>query len=286
MTDGYDWRSAHGRPRWPPTCRACRWFPIAGIEGVGAAQPAYDPTFVTPSGHTGVTFLAVRSGGRRRCPAATRLPRPMWWRSAARRLTLTTTAMAAKPAGVSRRRRTLNNGSSRTRRPAAGRRPSGGFSGTYGIAAGGSSARRPGRRPFLRRPTRAGWAASRCPRPGRPPPATRPTRLTRSTTARRRPGPCWGRWSSIRPRRRSGPRTAGSSSRSWATSYPTSGTLTVVLNASSANGTVVADAIGIAPAWASGGGRSLVRDGAVVPAPLPEYRLPHDARRGLRRQRE
>ena len=38
--------------------------------------------------------------------------------------------------------------------------------------------------------------------------------------------------------------------------FPTSGTLTVVLNANSANGTVVADAIGIAQCWAGGGGQS------------------------------
>ena len=37
----------------------------------------------------------------------------------------------------------------------------------------------------------------------------------------------------------------------------TSGTLTVVLTSHSANGTVVADTIGIAQAWASGGGQSL-----------------------------
>ena len=36
----------------------------------------------------------------------------------------------------------------------------------------------------------------------------------------------------------------------------TTGTLTVVLDVSSANGTVVADSIGIAAAWASGGGQS------------------------------
>jgi hypothetical protein len=39
--------------------------------------------------------------------------------------------------------------------------------------------------------------------------------------------------------------------------YPTTGTLTVVLNAQSANGTVVADAVGIAPAWATAGGQSV-----------------------------
>ncbi len=37
---------------------------------------------------------------------------------------------------------------------------------------------------------------------------------------------------------------------------PQSGTLTVVLTASSASGTVVSDAIGIAPGWATGGGQS------------------------------
>ena len=38
--------------------------------------------------------------------------------------------------------------------------------------------------------------------------------------------------------------------------FPSSGTLTVVLNASSANGTVVADAVGIAKGWSTGGGQS------------------------------
>ena len=38
--------------------------------------------------------------------------------------------------------------------------------------------------------------------------------------------------------------------------YPTSGTLTVVLDSGSANGKVVADAVGIAPSWATAGGAS------------------------------
>jgi len=38
--------------------------------------------------------------------------------------------------------------------------------------------------------------------------------------------------------------------------YPQSGTLTVVLNAKSANGTAVADAVGINQAWATAGGQS------------------------------
>ena len=38
--------------------------------------------------------------------------------------------------------------------------------------------------------------------------------------------------------------------------FPSSGTLTVVLNAGSANGDVVADAVGLAPCWASSGGPS------------------------------
>ena len=49
--------------------------------------------------------------------------------------------------------------------------------------------------------------------------------------------------------------------------YPTSGTLTVVLNANTANGSVVADAIGVAPAWASSGGPSQFE-------PEPSYQLP------------
>ena len=39
--------------------------------------------------------------------------------------------------------------------------------------------------------------------------------------------------------------------------YPATGEVTVVLSAGSANGTVSADAIGIAPAWATGGGQSI-----------------------------
>src|SRR5262249_28898252 len=48
--------------------------------------------------------------------------------------------------------------------------------------------------------------------------------------------------------------------------FPQSGTLTVVLSASNADGTVVADAIGIAPAWSTGGGQSQYE-------PEPSYQL-------------
>ena len=64
------------------------------------------------------------------------------------------------------------------------------------------------------------------------------------------------------------------------------GTLTVVLNASSADSRVVADAIGSAAAWASTRWSDSVRTGAFVPAHIPEHAAADNARRGLRRERE
>ena len=81
---------------------------------------------------------------------------------------------------------------------------------------------------------------------GRPANATNAT--YRSTTAQRRRHLAGNGDCQSNARHPSAPATATRSSRSWAIFYPTSGTLTVVLIRDSANGTVVADAVGIAPA--------------------------------------
>ena len=69
---------------------------------------------------------------------------------------------------------------------------------------------------------------------------------------------CSGPSPSTRPRPPSEPPTANTHFQSLGVYDPSSGTLSVVLNANTANGTVVADAVGIAQGWSSTGGQSTV----------------------------
>ncbi len=194
-------------------------------------EASSDNTFVTPAGHIGVTFLGCAGDAgapslpiypghpvppglterdRRRRDAIDRKRQWRVWRGDPAGVTTpprTTTALPiARPARGPRRRAASAGPISR---PRAGARP-----------------RRVGRQSSLLR-TKERPAARSCPRPGRPAPATRPMRPTRrsSTTVRSPQGMCSGPLWSIRPRPPSGLPTAILSSRSWAITSPTSGTL-------------------------------------------------------------
>ena len=66
--------------------------------------------------------------------------------------------------------------------------------------------------------------------------------------------------------------------------YDQRGVLTVVLKANSANGTVVADGVGIAPAWASGGGQSAYETEPSYQLAVQSTGYRTNSRRGVRRE--
>ena len=195
----------------------------AGLPGVSvvsnswglyewSGETAYDSsTFVTPNGHTGVTFLtASNDNGANVYPSPPSNPAPSAGNDGyypatspnvvsvgGTQLTLNSNTYGSEtawsfPAPAS----TVDNGSSSYTQSGSWSSQSGGFSGTYSTAAGGSSSSAVWTIADYAGEHRLGNGALRdLDGAAR---ATRPTRLTRSTTAPRRPGPSSGRSSSIR----------------------------------------------------------------------------------------
>ena len=100
---------------------------------------------------------------------------------------------------------------------------------------------------------------------------------TRSTTAPRRPERSWERSTVNQTKAPVGTADGSSQFQELGVFFPTlsssgDGTLTVVLNASSANGTVVADAVGAAQAWASTGGPAPFESEPSYQLAVPEHR--------------
>jgi subtilase family serine protease len=158
-------------------------------------------TYVTPSGHTGVTFLTSSgdNGANAYGADGTTVGTDGYYSAASpnvvsvggTQLTVNNDAYGGEtgwsyPTPSS----TIVNGSSSYSQTGSWTSHPGGFSGTYSTAAGGGSG---SGRSRLRRLTRVGGPGLRCRQPGPPARQTRPTRPTRFMTGPSRPGPFWAR---------------------------------------------------------------------------------------------
>ncbi len=267
----------------------------AGLPGVSvvsdswdldewSGETAYDSsTFVTPSGHNGVTFLsssydnganvypsppsdpAASTGNNGYYPATS----PNVVAVGGTQLTLASNAYASEtgwsfPAPAS----TVSNGSSSYTQTGTWTSQSGGFSGTYTTAVGGTSGSAVWTVAVTPANTGMGtelsatWTAN-------PSNATDATYTIYDGT--QASGTVLGTVVVDQTKSPSGPAAGNSHFQELGVFFPTlsasgTGTLTVVLNASSANSRVVADAIGSAAAWASTGGPTPFE-------PEPSYQL-------------
>ena len=270
-----------------------------------SGETAYDSsTFVTPSGHTGVTFLtASNDNGANVYPSPPSDPAPSAGNDGyypatspnvvsvgGTQLTLNNNAYGSEtgwsfPAPAS----TVDNGSSSYTQTGSWTSQSGGFSGTYSTAAGGSSSSAAWTIAIT--PANTGWGTELSATwTASPSNATNATYTIYDGT--QASGTILGtvvvNQSARLP---SAPLVGSSQFQELGVFFPTltasgTGTLTVVLNASSANSRVVADAIGSRPGLGKHRRPDSVRIGAFVPAPVPEHQATDNARRGLRRQRE
>jgi subtilase family serine protease len=247
-------------------------------------ETAYDSsTFVTPSGHTGVTFLtASNDNGANVYPSPPGNPAasagydgyypatsPNVVSVGGTQLALASNAYGAEtawsfPAPAS----TVNNGSSSYMQTGTWTSQSGGFSGTYSTAVGGTSSSAVWTVAIT--PANTGWGTELS--------ATWTASSSNATNARytiydgtQASGTVLGTVVIDQSKSPSGTGLGNAQFQELGVFFPTlsssgNGTLTVVLNASSANSRVVADAIGSAAAWASTGGPTPFE-------PEPSYQL-------------
>jgi subtilase family serine protease len=225
----------------------------------------YDSSsFVTPSGHTGVTFLAA--AGDSGIPGGYPAFSPNVVAVGASQLSLNNNGYESETAWSFPTPRTLNYGSSSYSQTGSWTTQSGGFSGTYATAAGGNSSSATWTTPISssdqgkdgRVEVSATWV------PGASNATNAEYQIYDGTAST---GTLLGTVTVDQTKAPVGTSEGNTQFQDLGVFDPTSGTLTVVLSANSANGTVVADAIGIAPAWATGGGESLS-------ATEPSWQLP------------
>jgi hypothetical protein len=218
------------------------------------AEQGYDSiTFVTPSGHPGVTFLAA--SGDSGIPGSYPAFSPNVVAVGATQLAMNGDAYGSEIGWSFPTPRTLNNGSSSYSQSGSWTSESGGFSGNYSTATAGSdssatwttsiSSSDQGKDGAVE--VSATWVAN-------PDNATNASYQIFDGTATT--GTLLGTVTVNQTIAPTGTDDGGTLFQDLGDFYPQSGTLTVVLSANSANGTVVADAVGIAPARASGGGQS------------------------------
>jgi len=233
-----------------------------------SGQTAYDSsTFVTPSGHTGVTFLTASNdnganvygsygpsqGNDGYYPATS----PNVLSVGGTELTIDNNAYGSEtgwsyPAPTT----TIDNASSSYTQSGPWASQSGGFSGTYSTAAGGSSSSAVWT--IAVTPSNTGWgtevSATWTASPGN---ATNATYTIYDGS--QASGTILGTVVVDQTKPPLGTVDGSSQFQELGVFFPTlasdgTGTLTVVLDAKSANGAVVADTVGAAPAWASTGG--------------------------------
>jgi hypothetical protein len=250
-----------------------------------SGETAYDSsTFVTPSGHTGVTFLtASNDNGANVYPSPPSDPAPSAGNDGyypatspnvvsvgGTQLTLDNNSYGSEtgwsfPAPAS----TVDNGSSSYTQSGSWTSQSGGFSGTYSTAVGGSSSSAVWT--IAVTPANTGWGTEvSATWTANPSNATNATYTIYDGT--QASGTILGTVVVNQSQSPSGAALGSSQFQELGVFFPTlttsgDGTLTVVLNASSANSRVVADAIGSAPAWASTGGPTSFES-------EPSYQLP------------
>jgi hypothetical protein len=237
-----------------------------------SGETAYDTsTLVTPPGHTGVTILAATGddGTAAEYPASS----PNVVGVGGTQLTIDNEAYGSEIGWSFPTPRTLNDGSSSYSQAGPWTSNTGGFSGTYGTASGGSNAAATWTTSIAssdqgwvgRTEVSATWAAS-------------PSNATNATytiyDGPQSSGNVLGTVSVNQTKAPVGTADGGSQFQELGDYDPSSGSVTVVLNANTANGKVVADAVGISQAWASSGGPSRYET-------EPSYQLPSQSS-GLR----
>jgi hypothetical protein len=261
------------------------WFAgdnaAAGLPGVSAVsnswggsewsgQTGHDAMFTTPSGHTGITFLACSGDAGANMYSGSSIPTPVYPATSPNvvsvggtQLTLNNNAYASETGwSLPALATTVTKGSSGYSQQGTWTSQTGGFSGNYSTAAGGSASTAAWT--IAVTPANEGWlnavavSATWTAASGN---ATNATYTVYDGTGTS--GTVLG---TVVVDQTKAP--LGTADGSWqfqelGSFFPTldsnkDGTLTVVLNASSAKGTVVADALGTAHAWATTGGPSSV----------------------------
>jgi subtilase family serine protease len=220
----------------------------------GAGELAYDSSiFATPSGHPGITFLAANGDGG--TPGGYPAFSPNVIAVGASQLTMNGDSYGGETAWSFPTPTTLDNGSGTYWQTGSWAAHSGGFSGSYSKAAGGSNSRATWTATLSN--ADYGWgdgselSATWAPSPHN---ATNATyRIYDGTAAT---GTLLGTVTVDQTRAPVGTPDGNAEFQELGDYYSQTGTLTVVLSAKSANGTVVADAVGVAPAWATAGGQS------------------------------
>jgi hypothetical protein len=250
-----------------------------------SGDAGYDSsTFVTPSGHVGVTFLtASNDNGANVYPSPPSDPPPSagfdgYYPATSpnvvsvggTELTLNSDAYGSETAWSYPAPSTVvDNGSGSYSQSGSWTSQSGGYSGNYSTAAGSSASSASWRLAIS--PSNTGWGTEVCatwtPSPGN---ATNATYTIYDGT--QASGTILGTVVVNQTKSPVGTSMSGFQFQELGVFFPTlsssgDGTLTVVLDASSANGTVVADAVGAAQAWATTGGPSSFE-------PEPSYQLP------------
>jgi subtilase family serine protease len=210
-------------------------------------------TFVTPHGNSGITFLA--SSGDFGVPGVYPAYSPNVVAVGGTQLITNGDAYGSETGWGFPTPRTLNNGSDSYSQSGSWTSISGGFSGTYNTATAGSD-------------SSAEWTTSIAPKDKGSQgaievSATWVANAGNATNATYEiydgngtSGTLLGKATIDQTKAPEGTSDGSSQFQGLGNFHPQSGMLTVVLDANSANGSVVADAIGISPTWASGGGQS------------------------------
>jgi hypothetical protein len=220
----------------------------------GSGELAYDSsTFTTPVDHPGITFLA--SSGDGGTPGGYPAFSPNVVAVSATDLSLNGENYAGETAWSFPTPRTLDNGSTSYTQTGTWMSHSGGFSGAYTTAAAGTQSVALWTTSISS--SDQGWvggtevSATWVPSAGN---ATNATYKIYDGTVTS--GTLLGTVTVDQTQAPVGTSDGGAQFQELGDFYPQSGTLTVAISAKPANGTVVADAVGIAPAWATGGGQS------------------------------
>ncbi len=231
----------------------------------GSAEAGYDAnTFVTASGHPGVTFLASTGDGG--TPGGYPAFSPNVVAVGATELTMNGDSYGSETAWSFPAPSTLDNGSGSYSQSGSWAPGSGGFSGTFSTAAGGSDSTAEWTTSITS--SEEGWlggvevSATWVPGAGN---ATNATYQIYDGSPES--GTLLDTVSVDQTVAPQGTADGNTQFQELGDYYPQSGTITVVLDAGSANGSVVADAVGIAPAWATAGGQSQYES-------EPAYQLP------------
>ncbi len=236
------------------------WFESDFSAG---GELGYDSTFTTPSGHPGVTFVAAT--GDSGVPSGYPAYSPNVISVGATQLEMNGDGYGSETAWSLPTPRTLSNGSTSYSQAGTWTSQSGGYSGTYSTAAAGSSSTAKWTTAIAS--SDEGWNGAVEVSATWVPAATNATNATYSIyDGTGTSGDLLGTVAVDQTQAPVGTSDGNAEFQSLGDYFPQSGKLTVVLSASSANGSVVADAVGITPAWATGGGESQVE-------PEPTYQI-------------